>query len=255
MSTRRFKALVFDLDDTLYPESQFVLSGCRAVSNYINRIYGLQLFDDFVEAYRSGARANLFTEVLQRYCKQVEPFLIQRLAEIYRCHFPSLELYPDARIGLALLPGKGLFSGLMTDGFGCVQKNKVQALNLRNLIDSAVYADDLGGEEFWKPSPEPFHILSIQMDIDPHEMIYVGDNPLVDFITPRRMGMGTIQVARPDGEHALDTPPTPQHHPHLRIRSLELILEAWQELEKSLAETGPTPSHAGSAKTNRKHKS
>jgi putative hydrolase of the HAD superfamily len=240
MSQRRFKAIVFDLDDTLYPECQFVVSGCRAVSSYLKRIYGLQLFDDFLECYRSGVRANLFLEVLQRYFKQVEPFLIQRLAEIYRCHFPSLELYPDARVGLALLPGKGIFSGLMTDGFGCVQKNKVEALNLRNLVDSVVYADDLGGEEFWKPSAEPFHILAIQMDIEPHQMIYVGDNPLVDFLAPRRLGMGTVQIVRPDTDHARDTPPTPEHHPHLRIQSLECILDAWRELEKIV----PLPAHA-----------
>ena len=234
MSARRFKAIIFDLDDTLYPESQFVESGCRAVANYIKRIYGLQLFDDFLECYRSGVRANLFLDVLQRYFKQVEPFLIQRLAEIYRCHFPSLELYPDARVGLALLPGAGLYSGLMTDSFGCVQKNKVEALRLRNLLDSVVYADDLGGEEFWKPSPEPFHILAIQMEIDSHEMIYVGDNPLVDFVGPRRLGMGTIQVVRHGTDHACDTPPTPEHHPHLQIRSLEAVLDAWRELEKNV---------------------
>ncbi len=241
MPERRFKAMVFDLDDTLYPEANFVESGCRAVANYINRIYGMRILDDLIETYKAGERVNLFTSVLQRYFKQVEPLLVQRLAEIYRCHFPSLELFPDARIALALLPGKGIFSGVMTDGFGCVQKNKMQALNLRNLINSVVYADDLGGEEFWKPSPEPFHILAIQMEIETHEMIYVADNPLIDFLAPRRLGMGAIHIARPGADHERNIPPTQEHQPHLQITSLEYILDAWHELETNDLSSFVTP--------------
>ena len=32
---KKFKAVIFDLDDTLYPEIDYVISGFRVTANYI----------------------------------------------------------------------------------------------------------------------------------------------------------------------------------------------------------------------------
>ena len=36
---RKFKAVIFDLDDTLYPEIDYVISGFKVVSSIISRDY------------------------------------------------------------------------------------------------------------------------------------------------------------------------------------------------------------------------
>lgn len=231
MNPRQFKAVVFDLDGTLFPEKQFALSGFKAVSRYLDRIYGVNIYRELAGRYLSGERGNLITETLQAHFKLVEPLLAQKLAEIYRCHLPKLEPYPDIRIALALLNAKGIKTALMSDGYGCVQRNKLRAAGLDELFDAVMYADDLGGEEFWKPCPEPFYVLAIQLDLETGEMAYVGDNPQTDFAGPRRAGMKTIQIERPDGEHAAAFPPTPQHEPHVKIESLDMILDALDRLE------------------------
>lgn len=244
MTARRFRAVVFDLDDTLYPESQFVLSGFRAVARYVHKMYGIDIYPALAERYAAGERGNLIASAMQERFRVVEPLLIQKLAEIYRCHYPKIELFQDARVGLALLSGRRIRIGLVTDGYGCVQKNKVEALGLAPLIDSMVFADDLGGEEYWKPSPEPFFILALQLELDPGQMAYVGDNASIDFLGPRKIGMATIHLVRKGAEYASVQPPTPAHAPHLRIGSLNSILQALAELEQR-----EWPPQGGSEKT------
>lgn len=231
MPAGRFKAVVFDLDDTLYPESQFAASGFRAVARYIHRLYGLQVGEELGARYRAGERGDLFTPTLGRHFKRIEPALVQRLHEIMYCHRPTITLYPDARIALALLSARRLPIGLMTDQPGHLQRNKVQALELHHLIDSFAYADDLGGPDYWKPCPDAFHILAIQMEIEPHEMVYVGDDPRLDFIAPRALGMGAIRVQR---DAAPPPPlPAPAQEAHITIPSLDMLWDALQTLERS----------------------
>jgi len=50
----------------------------------------------------------------------------------------------------------------------------------------------------------------------PKEAVYVADNEAKDFIAPNRLGMLTIQVQRPHGQHRLATP-LPNAAPKHRI--------------------------------------
>ncbi|MBI3987368.1 MAG: HAD family hydrolase [Lentisphaerae bacterium] len=247
MKSKRFKAVVFDLDDTLYPEYQFVFGGYLAVANYIRKLYGIEIYEELARRYRSGedgpvrhspsgdGGSDPFTPVLRRYFRTIEPLLIQRLRDIHRCHAPRLSLFSDARTAIALLGAQGYKIGLMTDGYSCIQKNKVEKLELKALLDSLVFADDLGGEDFWKPSPDPFHIMALQLEVETREMVYVGDDPTLDFLAPRQLDMGAVRVLRPDSRHEHSRPPTPAHEPELTIPSLSLLPEALHRLEESLS--------------------
>lgn len=230
----QFKAVVFDLDDTLFPGRQYAASGFRAAANYLKRIFGVDMYADLLQAYEAGHGNGSIEYVLRRRFKNVEPLLLNRLEGIVHCHMPVLELYPDARTALALLGSRKLQIGIMADGPAHVQRNKISALNLKPLVHSMVMADDLGGREYWKPAPDPFHILALQLEIEAHEMIYVGDDPTLDFLGPRRLGMGTIRIRRNDGIHAQIEALPAEAAPHFTIRALDHLLAAIDSMEQTV---------------------
>jgi len=221
LGEKPIRAVVFDLDDTLYPQQQYVLSGFRAVAEFIHNLYGVDLYRELAESYLAGTRQDLFATVLKRHFKTVEEHLLRKLLYVHRTHNPVLELYQDARVCLAQLIGRGLRVGVLTDGSACIQRRKVAALEIEPLVDAIVYSDDLlGSRQSLQLREDAFQIMALQLEVDFAETVYVGDNPLVDFVTPRRLGLRTVRIQRSRGEHAADEPPTPECAPDLTLQSL-----------------------------------
>ena len=217
-----FKAAIFDLDDTLYPEQQYAFSGFRAVTNYVRTLYNLNIYEDLVQRYLSGERINVFGATLERHFQTVEPAFIRRVVYVYWSHNPRIDLFNDARVCLALLISRGIPVGLLTAGQSAIQRKKVAALGLEPLLDALVYADDLlGPKQPCQPCDDAFHIMALQLGVELSQTLYIGDNPLVDFITPRQLGMKTLRVRRKHGEHVCDEPPTPEHAPDITLTGLD----------------------------------
>ena len=64
------EAIVFDLDDTLYPENNFVESGYRAVARHITEVYGGDfdsLFSSMITTWRSGGKKMVFPSLLKQF--------------------------------------------------------------------------------------------------------------------------------------------------------------------------------------------
>lgn len=195
------RAVVFDLDDTLFPERQFVLSGLKAASDWLERECGVSgLFDEAERLFARGCRGKIFNVALQSMGLPVSESLVTHLMLVYREHTPRLTLFEDAAEALVELKGSYRL-GLLTDGFAAVQRNKVAALGVTPLLDAVVYSDDLG-RTAWKPSPVPYervaHLLNVP---NGPACLYVGDNPQKDFIGARHLGWRTVRIRRPGTEH------------------------------------------------------
>lgn len=215
------RAVIFDLDDTLYPERQYVFSGFQAVAAYIQRLYGLLVFNDLVQTYLAGERINLFGAVLEKHFGHVEETVLKKVLHVFWSHTPRIELFEDARICMALLFSRGIKVGVITTGRGGIQQKKIAALELEPLLDGIIYTDDLLGEtEPGHPSADAFHILGLQLDVELSEICFIGDNPLTDFAVPRRLGIKTVRIRRPGGEHAEAQPPALGYQADRVIESL-----------------------------------
>lgn len=191
------QAVIFDLDDTLYDEMQFVKGGFEAVSSYIFKNSGVnqntvyQLLLDVLEKYGRGKVFDIVLEKLGLYNEK----LIPKLVEIYRKHIPNLILYPDAEAVLYTLRKRGYKLGLITDGNVEVQRNKVKALKIRDLFNCIVFSDEYGIEKR-KPNSLPYQKVIKRLKIEPKEAFYVGDNPYKDFITAKKLGIYTVRILR-----------------------------------------------------------
>jgi putative hydrolase of the HAD superfamily len=218
-------ALVFDLDDTLFHERQYNLSGFRAVGAHLRTTCGIDRFTETcVELFEQGVRQNLFDHAARVLGVRVDT---AELVRVYRAHRPELHLFEDAREVLTRVRGTHPLA-LLTDGYAAVQRIKVAALALEPLFDSIVYSDDLGPSA-WKPSPEPYLRTMRNLEGRADRFVYIGDNPTKDFVTARRLGWTTVEVCRPDQTRRPVTWPS-DHEAHLRVRSLLEI--PWPSLER-----------------------
>jgi putative hydrolase of the HAD superfamily len=204
------RAVVLDLDDTLYPEVEYVRSGFRAVANYLAGADGTldehPLFDLMWREFQKGARGRVFNTVLDKIGKKAGTTrpTVSELITLYRKHRPDIQLEVDVRNLLTDLQ-KRFKMGLLTDGYLPAQKLKVAALGIENHFDHIVYTEELG-REHWKPSPVGFEKMAEALDCAHKHCVYVGDNPKKDFIAPNRLGWATIQIESSQGVHSEQAP-------------------------------------------------
>lgn len=216
------KLVLFDLDDTLYPEQKFVRGGLQAAASLAGKWLSVpadELFKQFWNAFQNGEKY-IFNSVLNRY-KNFSQSEIEQLVYAYRNHKPYLELFRDAKITLEILKKKNVFVGIITDGCEGVQKNKVESLNLVNLVDLIIYTDSFG-REFWKPHTRAFEAALKEFNVPPGEAVYIGDNPQKDFVAPNKLGMHSIQIKRNIGVYQ-NANTVDGGEPEFKIRSLEEI--------------------------------
>lgn len=197
------KAIVFDLDDTLISEREYIQSGFNVVAKSLSEKYELLQHDVFLKLMNlfQESPKNVFNRILDFYHIDYTVKDIKELIAIYRQHIPNISLYEDAELILKELTKTNLKLGIITDGYQVTQRNKLVSLNIDSYFNSIIVTDELG-REFWKPHARPYELIKEQLDVEFNEMIYIGDNVSKDFITAKKLGMYTVQVEREEGIYA-----------------------------------------------------
>jgi putative hydrolase of the HAD superfamily len=189
--------LVFDLDDTLYPERQFALSGFAAAELWAQKSLGLTgLAADMIRLLDQGHLGQLFRLALEARMPDHKPEHLAGLLEAYRSHAPRLTLFDDAAWALGHF-GAQLKLGLITDGNHGMQRRKVAALRVARHFREIVYTDALGGRAFAKPHQQSYQLIEAALGRGNDRFVYVGDNPAKDFVAANARGWVTVMVDRP----------------------------------------------------------
>ena len=186
----QIKGVIFDLDDTLYSEKDYVRSGYKAVSDFLGGGYEDKLWSYF----ENGSPA--IDELLKEIGRENER---ETALAVYRCHKPKIKLYETAKEVLLQLRSSGKKVGIITDGRPGGQKNKLKALGLDQLVDDIIITDELGGEQFRKPCDIAFRILQNRWRLPANELVYVGDNQSKDFQAPQQLGMKYVYFQNKNG--------------------------------------------------------
>jgi putative hydrolase of the HAD superfamily len=217
------RVIVFDLDDTLYPERHYVRSGFMAVSLYMNKVWGIPDFFQLTwERYIRGERKKIFDRAIRECGISDSAELIGSLVHIYRSHMPDIILYQDAVWALEKYSEKVLLA-LISDGYLEAQRKKAKALGISKYFQ-VMYFTDEWGKSFWKPNPFVFRKLEKELNVTGNECVYISDNPTKDFIAPNELGWQSIQVVRSDGEYAKARIPK-NGRPLMQINSLTYLEE------------------------------
>jgi putative hydrolase of the HAD superfamily len=195
----KIQGIVFDLDDTLYLEREYVRTGFMAVAESLEERAGLcrvELFSYLWGLFEDGVRGESFDRLLKAYPALDRHCRVADLVDTYRTHRPAIALLPGVRDLLENLAGRGYRMGLLSDGPLVCQQSKVQALGLESHL-APIALTGYWGREYWKPHPRGYEQFGSAWGLAARQLLYVADNPEKDFITPRRLGWRTIRVRMP----------------------------------------------------------
>jgi putative hydrolase of the HAD superfamily len=190
------RAVVFDLDDTLYLERDYVASGFRAVAASLSSRSPLsdnEIFGWLWKQFQSGARGNTFNCLFQEYPQLLNIASVSDLVTLYRFHVPCLKLLEGVGDLLDAVVAAGAKTGIITDGSVASQTAKVQALGLEFRIHQLVKTEEWG-TQFRKPHPRAYEYVAMRTGIPPSECVYVGDNPEKDFCGAKLLGWKTVRL-------------------------------------------------------------
>ena len=187
------EAVIFDLDDTIYPEKEYVRSGYAAVAREFFQIADME-----------EKLWNAFSEKLPAIDTVLEaeglhtPETKEKALNIYRNHIPVITAYPGVVDLLErLCAQKNL--GMITDGRPEGQWAKIHALGIEKYFQKIIVTDELGGAAFRKPNETAFRLMQEQFSVPFEKMVYIGDNIKKDFIAPEKLGMEVIYYKNQDG--------------------------------------------------------
>lgn len=171
------QAIIFDLDDTLYPLETYVQSGFRQISRLFLG-HGQEVYDRLWEAYqkKGGPVADAIHEMLQQNEMDTDE-LAEKCLRIYEQHSPDIQPYDGVVDLLKELREKGLRLGLLVDGQPEMQREKIRALGIVPLFDEIIITDDLAGHgdvrKFRTPNLICFEVMSLRLEVPLEKTGYV----------------------------------------------------------------------------------
>ena len=186
--------VIFDLDDTLYSEKNYIWSGYGFIAKSFPEIENMQ-----AKLWSAFERKLLAIDTVLQNEGCLDESIKKRCLDIYRNQIPSISLYEGVEEMFQTLLKRGKRLGLITDGRVEGQQNKIKSLRLRQWIQEIIITDELGGLEYRKPNPIAFVEMQKRFNVSFQQMAYVGDNIKKDFIAPKLLGMKSIYFKNKDG--------------------------------------------------------
>ena len=211
------RTVLFDLDDTLYKEQDYLQSAYREIAVMVESrcVLSQRVNDQMIRWWQNGE--NVFQQLIDAYELDLT---VGDLLTIYRSHVPAICLDEATKSLLDRLHRNSVL-GVITDGRNLTQWHKVEALGLTTYMDEQdiLISEDIGYE---KPSDEPFRQFMERYGSCSY--YYIGDNPAKDFEAPNRLGWTTICLLD-DGcnIHRQDFSLPPHMLPHYRVSQLREI--------------------------------
>jgi putative hydrolase of the HAD superfamily len=177
--------IVFDLDDTLYPERDFVQSGFREVARVLESTGSAGALERLQQLFADGD-PDPFGTVIEQDGAAVQK---SELLRVYREHEPTLRLADGIRQMLDGFTTADRPLGIITDGRSLTQRNKIHALGLEQWIHEIIISEEFGSE---KPAPRNYRYF--ENTFPGRTYAYVGDNLEKDFLAPNQLGWTTVAV-------------------------------------------------------------
>jgi HAD superfamily hydrolase (TIGR01509 family) len=207
------KVVAFDLDDTLWDLRPVLLRAEEHLNGWLaDRVPTLRYTVEEMRPLRTvvlsedPGLAGRITELRRRVIEQAMVNSGITRAEARRLSDEAMDVFLHARHQVELFDGaleviqalsKSFVLGVLTNGNADIRR-----LGLHGLFDFAFCAEEVGAP---KPADDLFRAALAHTSSAPAEMVYVGDDPLLDVDPANRLGIRTIWVKRPNEERAGET--------------------------------------------------
>lgn len=204
--------IIFDLDDTLFPEMDFVRSAYRVLASR----YAPHLLEPLI-----GSKSP--REAFELLENNVPSLSIDTILEIYRNHIPDISLSKDTEATLRFLRDRGVAIGIITDGRTVTQTNKIRALGLDRFINpDMVFISESTGHD----KRDEYAFAEVEKRAPDGQYFYVGDNPAKDFRVANQRGWTTIMLCdRGENIHLQSIESVePEYRPDMTISSISELI-------------------------------
>ncbi|WP_427888537.1 HAD family hydrolase [Kribbella sp. GL6] len=211
------KAVVFDLDNTLFDHSG---SAERALRGWVgelgvrptdelisrwfaieDRVYDAYLRRELTHQGQRRARLREFLPVLGREVPSTDAELDVVFEGYLKQYRGSWVAFPDARPALEVARGNGWRVGVLTNGNTAQQNAKLEAIGLAEYVDVVCASESLGVS---KPDPLAYQRVCDELGVAPADALMIGDNLELDVLAARAAGMTARHLDRSTGHGLLD---------------------------------------------------
>lgn len=213
---------VFDLDDTLYAEEDYVRSALAFVGGEVADRFAVP---DATERLRALRRAGDVDPIATLWSEwKLPPEERIHVISLMHAHRPTIDLNPGAADLLSRLRRQGKAFAILTDGRSVTQRQKIAALACLDARYISI------SEEVGWPKTEPRRFEVVEEHFDPGLFVYVGDNPAKDFVAPNQRGWLTVMLAHQGaGIHRQDFPENRNYHPQRTINDFSELVRTVDE--------------------------
>ncbi len=224
------KALIFDLDDTLYDCTGLLLEAARLRAAKALVEAGMPCTPG--EAYRKqlelesrlGPRGRLFEHIAETY--NLGPRAVQRALEAYNSdQVDDIEPFPETIPTLQALRARHIRLFLVTDGVHSRQQVKIRILGLEPYFDEIIINDSERGSLL----EECYEHLLRKHGLQPDEVLLVGDRIHVEIKAANTLGIITCRLLH--GRYSALQPHSEAEEPLYRIDRLDQVLHIVGALE------------------------
>jgi putative hydrolase of the HAD superfamily len=203
LHTSHIKAISLDLDDTLWPVwpaieraeatlLQWLADHAPATGARYPTTLALRAVRGQLEAERPDLLHDL--SALRRESIRLalrhagdDPALAEHAFEVFFAARQRVDFYPDALPALARLASRYPLVALSNGNAD------VHRVGVGQFFHAAISAREFG---VGKPDPRIFHAAAVAAQVAPHEVLHVGDDPLMDVLGAVSAGMQSVWVNR-----------------------------------------------------------
>ena len=185
------KAVLFDLDGTLLNRDESVT---RFIDNQYERLI------EIVGHIPKETYCRRFIELDNRgyvwkdkvYEQLVREFGVTRLnsgdlLQDYINEFSNHCVpFPNLHNMLQKLKDYDLMLGMITNGYGQFQLDNIKALNIEHYFNTILISE---WENIKKPNPKIFEKALKELNVKPHQSVFIGDHPENDVKASKNVGM------------------------------------------------------------------
>jgi putative hydrolase of the HAD superfamily len=190
----RFKAVLFDLDGTLYDRDllaeRLIGEQYEVFASALDGVSQQQFLSDVraMDDHGHGDKEAGYRRLVQAW--GLEPQLGERLvAHFWNRYDAHCGLSEEVAGTLAELRRRRLKLGVITNGRSTMQRRKIAALGLADAFDVILVSEEEGVR---KPDAEIFRRALERCAVEPHEAVFVGDHPTADVEGAHRAGLHAV---------------------------------------------------------------
>jgi putative hydrolase of the HAD superfamily len=188
---RKIKAIIFDMDNTLFDFVSAKLKACKAVVEAIGKTDEMELVEYFLNNPLDIENLECIEQYLKDNGAYTEKLFETCCKDYLTIKLDNLRIYPGVEETLKALKAQSFVLVIVTDAFYENTVARLKHTDLFKYFDLLITADMTGTK---KPAPDTLILALKKLELNEYEVIYVGDSVRRDIEPGNELGIITVHA-------------------------------------------------------------